>query len=272
MRFAVSDAPDPHQTYQPYVAEPTTTFGPKLRRLAPTAPLRWLALGWADFRRAPGIGLFFGACFALMGLAVLQVFRHAPIYTLALCAGFLLVGPFLCLGLYQVSHRLDAGEPPTLADALTAWRRQPGQLAIFGAVLLVLEMIWGRAALVVFAVSFDGMPDLAGSLTKLLDPANLGFIAAYLAVGALFAGLIFAVSVIAMPMLLEHSDTDAVSAGLASLKLTLTQTGVMLFWGALITGLVVLAMLPYFLGLLVVGPVLGHASWHACRASLIAEP
>ncbi len=121
----------------------------------------------------------------------------------------------------------------------------------------------------VFAVSFDGMPDFAGSVWKLLDPENLGFIVAYLGVGAVFAGLIYGISVIAIPMLLDR-PTDAVTAGLTSLRLVLTQTGVMLFWGALITVLVVLAMLPGFAGLLVVGPWLGHASWHAYRSAVKA--
>jgi len=242
-------------------------LGPRLNRLPLAAPIQWLRLGWRDLRRQPAIGFFFGACFTLMGLTVLLVFRHAPIYTLALCAGFLLLGPLLCLGLYEVSRRLECGEPVALHDALAAWVGNIAQIAIFAALLLILEMLWGRAALVVFAVSFDGMPDFAGSLTRLLDPANLGFIVAYLAVGALFAGLIFAVSVIAMPLLLDR-DTDAVTAGLASLKLCLSQPLVMLLWDAIVTGLVVLAMLPMFAGLLVVGPWLGHASWHAYRAAL----
>lgn len=268
MSCAVSDAPEPSPPgYVPYVPPPAVELGPRLQRLPLSAPLHWLKAGWTDLRRAPGIGGFFGACFALMGLAVLLVFRHAPLYTLALCAGFLLLGPLLCLGLYQVSRRLERGEPPGLADALGAWRANLRQIAIFGFVLLILEMLWGRAALVVFAVSFDGMPDFAGSLAQLLAAEHLGFMAAYLSVGAVFAGLIFAISVIAMPMLLDR-DTDAVSAGLASLKLCLTQPGVMLCWGALVTLLVVLAMLPYFAGLLVVGPWLGHASWHAYRAAL----
>lgn len=270
MNSDVSDAPeDPtaYRPYVPYVPEPVVEIGPRLNRLPLAAPWQWLRLGWHDFRREPAIGLFFGACFALMGLAVLMVFRHAPIYTLALCAGFLLLGPLLCLGLYDVSRRLERGEPVALHLVLGAWMDNLAQIAIFGAVLLILEMLWGRAALVVFAVSFDGMPDFAGSISRLLDASHLGFIAAYLAVGGLFAGLIFAVSVIAMPLLLDR-DTDAVSAGLASLKLCLGQPPVMLQWGLIVTGLVVLAMLPWFAGLLVVGPWLGHASWHAYRAAL----
>lgn len=272
MNCAVSDAPEPSPPgYIPYVPEPAVELGPKLQQLPLGAPFTWLRLGLADLWRAPAIGGFFGACFALMGLAVLMVFRHAPIYTLALCAGFVLLGPLLCLGLYQVSLRLERGEKPTIEDALGAWMVNVKQIAIFGFVLLILEMLWGRAALIVFAVSFEGMPDFAGSLHKLFSADTLGFVTAYLAVGAVFAGLIYAVSVIAMPLLLDR-DTDAVTAGLASLKLCLTQPLVMLFWGAIVTTLVVLAMLPYFAGLIVVGPWLGHASWHAYRAALGQAP
>jgi uncharacterized membrane protein len=241
-----------------------TVFDLPLNRLHAADPLRWLRLGWADFRRAPGIGLFYGGCFAAMGWLLLYVFRHAPAWTLALSAGFLLMGPFLCLGLYDVSRKLERGEPPDFGDSLTAWDTRMGTMAIFGGVLLILEMLWGRASLVIFAVSFDGMPDFKGSLLALLDADNLGFIVAYLGVGAVFAGLIFAVSVVSMPMILDR-QTDAITAGLTSLRLCLTQPGVMLLWGALLTVLVVLALLPAFLGLLVVGPVLGHASWHAYR-------
>ena len=238
-----------------------------LRPLGWGAPLRWLAAGLRDFSRAPGIGLFYGGCFMVMGWALLKVFEHAPAYTLALSAGFLLMGPFLCLGLYRTSQRLERGEKPDFGDSLLAWDTRTGQLAIFGFVLLVLEMLWGRATLVVFAVSFDGMPDFKGSLRALLDPDNLPFIVAWAAVGAVFAGLIYAVSVISIPMIL-HRQTDAITAGLTSLRLVLTQTGVMLWWGLLIAALVTLALLPWFAGLLVVGPVVGHASWHAYREAV----
>lgn len=238
-----------------------------LRRLAFGDPLRWLALGWRDFRRCPGIGLFYGSAFTVMGWALLAVFEQAPAYVLALSAGFLLMGPFLCIGLYDASRRLERGEAPALGVSLRAWLPRASTLGIFGFVLLVLEMLWGRASLVVFALSFDAMPDFHGSLLALLDARNLEFIAAYCAVGGLFAGLIYATSVISMPMILDRG-TDAISAALTSIRLTLTQTGVMLWWGALITAIVVLAMLPGFLGLLVAGPVLGHASWHAYRGAV----
>ena len=265
---------DAHADRNGSAAAPLDTADPsvfdiRLHSVGLGAPLQWLRLGWRDFTRAPGIGVFYGACFAAMGWMLLELFRHAPAYTLALSAGFLLAGPFMCLGLYDVSRRLERGDRPDLARSLTAWRARTGTMAIFGAVLLILEMLWARASLIVFALSFDGMPDFKGSLLALLDPENLAFIVAYVAVGGLFAGLIFAISVVAMPMILDR-HTDAITAGLTSLRLCLTQPGLMVLWGAVITLLVVLAMAPWFLGLVVVAPVLGHASWHAYRGVVAA--
>jgi uncharacterized membrane protein len=173
------------------------------------------------------------------------------------------------MGLYQVSMRLERGEAPDFGASLTAWDTRTGTMAIFGGVLLILELVWGRAALIVFALCFDGMPDFKGSLAALLRPENVEFIIAYCSVGAFFAGLIFSISVVSIPMILDRQD-DAVTAGLTSLRVVLNSPGVMLVWGALITALVVAAMLPWFIGLLVVGPVLGHASWHAYRAAVAA--
>ena len=258
--------PEPHSRPPAQPAE-SATVSITLRPLGLGDPLRWLALGWRDFLRCPGIGLFYGACFMAMGWLLTAVFEHAPAYVLALSAGFLLTGPFFCLGLYQVSRRLERGEQPDLGDSLLAWDQRAGTLAIFGIVLLVLELLWGRASLIIFALSFDGMPDFKGSLLALLNTENLSFIVAYLLVGGLFAGLIFSVSVVAIPMILDRS-TDAISAVLTSLRLVLSQPVVMLCWGVLITTTVVLAMLPWFAGLLVAGPVLGHASWHAYRAAV----
>lgn len=242
-----------------------------IRPLGLRSPLRWLALGIDDFRRHPLIGMFYGACFVLMARALLEVFRNEPAYTLATLAGLLLMGPFVWMGLYQVSRRMELGQKVTWFDSLTAWRSHLGQMGIFGFVLLVLELLWGRASLVVFAVSFDGMPDFKGSVMALFNPENIGFIVTYLAVASIFAGLIFSVSVISVPMMLDQ-EVDAITAGLTSLRLVLSQPGVMLSWAALIGLLTLAALLPNLLGLLVIGPIIGHASWHAYRDSISIEP
>jgi len=245
----------------------TDTSFPEIATLRIADPIRWLMLGWRDFVRAPVIGLFYGSCFAGMGAAIAWAFVNSPQWLLALCGGFLLLGPFLAIGLYDVSRRLERGEIPSLAKSLFAWNKNLGALALYMGVLLVLEMLWSRAALVMFALSFNSMPQTYSTLGLLLDPKNIQFVVTYFAVGAVFAGLIFATSVISIPMIMDRA-TDGISAGITSARVCLAFPLVMLLWGALITVLVVLAMLPWFIGLLIVGPVLGHASWHAYRAAV----
>ena len=240
-------------------------FSLPLARLSLADPFQWLRLGWADFKRCPRIGLFYGLCFFAMGHALLAVFQNAPAYVLALSAGFLLMGPFLCLGLYDASKAMQTqSHRPSLRASLQAWRPTKGTMGIFAGVLLILELLWGRASLVVFAVTFNTMPSTEKLLPQLINPENIGFLVTYTVVGGLFAGLIYVTSVISIPMIMDR-QVDAISAGLTSIRACLQNPGVMLLWGALITLLVALAMLPLFLGLFVIGPVIGHATWHAYR-------
>ncbi len=248
----------------PTEVESASVFALRLADLSAADPLRWLSRGWHDFMRCPKVGLFYGLCFFIMGHALWYVFQTAPAYVLALSAGFLLMGPFLCLGIYDASRALEAGRRPSLRASLVAWRPTKGTMAIFAGVLLILEMLWGRASLVVFAVTFNTMPSTENLLKVLFSLQNLEFLITYTVVGAVFAGLIFVTSAISIPMILDR-QVDAISAGLTSIRACLQNPGVMLVWGALITFTVVLAMLPWFLGLLVAGPVLGHATWHAYR-------
>ncbi|XVJ71388.1 MAG: DUF2189 domain-containing protein [Rhizobacter sp.] len=251
---------------------PATPWLPELRPLHWRDPVRWLQAGWSDFLAQPGIGLFYGACFVLMGWALAAMATYQPAYVLALAGGFMLMSPFLCLGLYEASRLREVGQPTTLWRSLTTWRRNLSALAIFCGVLLVLEMLWSRSALVIFAVSFNTIPETTHWAAMLLDPENLGFVITYLGVGALFASLIFATSVVSMPMLIDHDDdtkADAITAGLTSIRVCLDQPALMLWWAVLIATTVGLAMLPAFLGLLVVAPVIGHASWHAYRGIVV---
>lgn len=262
---ASTPAPAPSQEQGPSI------FSLPLANLNAGDPLRWLVLGWADFKRSPAIGLFYGLCFFAMGHALLWVFRTAPAYVLALSAGFLLMGPFLCLGLYHASRALEQGQAPRLGESLQAWRPTKGTMAIFAGVLLILEMLWGRASLVVFAVTFNTMPSTEKLLPALIAPENITFLITYMAVGAVFASLIFVTSVISIPMIMDR-QVDAISAGLTSMRASLQNPGVMLLWGALITAVIGVSMLPAFLGLLISGPVIGHATWHAYRHIVPRQP
>jgi len=142
-------------------------------------------------------------------------------------------------------------------------------MAMLGLVLLVLELLWGRASLVVFAVFFNtGMPSTTGVVQAIFNAGNYEFLAAYTLVGGIFAALVFATCVVSIPMILDR-DTDAVTGGLHSIQLVLRSPGVMLLWGALIVALTLGALLlPWAVGILLVASWLGHATWHAYRGSI----
>jgi uncharacterized membrane protein len=174
----------------------------------------------------------------------------------------------MAMGLYEVSRRREQGLAPDLGASITCWDAHLRSMGLLVLVLIVLELIWGRAALVVFAVFFNtGMPSTTGVLQAVFNPENWEFVAVYMAVGGFFAALVFATSVVSIPMILDR-DTDAISAAITSIQVVYENTGVMLLWGALITVLVLLALLPWGAGLLLIGPWLGHASWHAYRGSV----
>jgi uncharacterized membrane protein len=238
---------------------------PPIRAVGYRAPLRWLAAGLADFRRAPLAGLAYGAAFTAMGWLIGFVFRHAYEYTTALTAGFLLLGPFLCTGLYDISRRLERGEPVRLADTTSAWRANLGAFSLFALALTIILLIWARASLVTFALFFStGMPTLTNFLARVVSPEHWDFILTYFAVGGLFAAIVFAVSVVSVPMMLDRG-TDTIVAALTSVRALLAHPGPLLLWAFLIVLVIGIGFATLFIGLLVAAPVIGHATWHAYR-------
>ena len=247
------------QTAQPVQLQPL--------RLAD--PFRWLMRGLDDVRTAPGIAVFYGVCFWAMAVVLGWVFRTRPEYTMSMASGCLLLGPFLAMGLYDASRRREAGLKPQLSESLTCWDSHMGSMGMLVLVLVVLELLWGRASLVVFAVFFNtGMPSTTGVLQAVFNPQNWSFVAVYTVVGGVFAALVFSTSVVSIPMILDR-DTDALTAGITSMRVVVENPGVMLLWGALITLIVAVSLWFWGLGLLLAGPVLGFASWHAYRAAVI---
>ena len=244
-----------------------------VRKLRWGDPLRWLRAGARDLVAAPGVGAFYGLSFWAMALLLGWLFRTKPEYVMSLVSGCLLVGPFMAMGLYDTSRRREAGLAPSLGDSLTCWDKHLGSMGMLVLVLIVLELLWGRASLVVFAVFFNtGMPSTTGVLQAVFNPQNWEFVAVYTLVGGVFAALVFSTTVVSIPMILDR-DTDALTAGISSIRVVAENTGVMVWWGLLLTVLVIGSLLlPWGVALVVVGPLLGHASWHAYRASIEPPP
>ncbi len=245
--------------------EQASTF-PNVRKVSATEPFRWLAKGWDDFRHAWKASIFYGATFAVMGWLIVLVFRQAYEYVWGLTTGFLLVGPLLSTGIYELSRQRERGEPTMLAPTIDIWRPNLGSIGIFALVLGVLLLVWSRASLVVIAVSFpDEMPSLQGFMENALSPKNIEFLLAYFAVGGVFATLVFAIAVVSVPMMLDR-NTDGIVAALTSLRACRENVLPMAVWAGLIALVIGAGFLLWFVGLVVAVPVIGHAAWHAYRA------
>ena len=217
-------------------------------------------------RAHPLPSLFYGACFAVMGWLIAFTFRHAFEYVSALVTGFFLVGPFVAIGLYDLSRRRERGEPPWLAPTLDAWRGNASAIGVFTLVLTVILLVWARASLIAFALFYQGgMPTVATFVDQLVSLDNAEFLLAYACVGGFFAVLTFAISVVSVPMMLDRG-TDGVIAVLTSLRAFGANVPAMLVWGAAIVALVGLGFALAFVGLVVAVPLVGHATWHAYRA------
>jgi uncharacterized membrane protein len=243
-----------------------TSALPGVRKVSAGAPLGWLWAGWRDFVAAPLPSLFYGVVFAVMGIILAVVFRRAYAYVWALTTGFLLVGPFLAIGLYDLSRRRERGDPVALAPTLDAWRPNVGSIGIFAIVLGVLLLVWSRASLLLFAFAFpDEMPSVDTFLARPLSIEHVQFVLMYVAVGGVFAALTFAIAVVSVPMMMDRG-TDGIVAALTSIRACRDNVPAMIVWGLTIALLVAAGFATVFVGLVVTVPVIGHATWHAYRA------
>ena len=238
---------------------------PSIRDIKATSPLKWLARAWDDLRACPIPSLFYGFCYAGMGLLITFVFEHAYQYTAGLTSGFLLLGPLLAMGLYEISRRRELGQACALGPTLTVWRRNISNLAIYTVVVGVIFLVWARASLVVFALFYTNeLPNLSGFLEQILALENLEFLLVYFCVGLLFATIVFAVSVVAIPLMLDRNQ-DAITAMLASVGALAKNPVTMMAWAFAIVTMSILGFLTFHIGLVIVMPLIGHASWHAYR-------
>lgn len=229
-----------------------------------TAALR---AGLADFARAPLFGLFFGGVYALGGLIILALLAllHMPWMIIPLAVGFPLIGPFVAAGLYEVSRVLAQGRRPSWREVLPVVLEQRNrQLGWMAFVILFIFWVWiyqVRLLLALF-LGFKSFSSIAGFLSVVTSSTEgLTFLAVGTAVGAFLAFILFCATAISMPLLLDR-DIDFVTAMITSFRVVFMSPMVMIGWGVSVAIMVILAMLPAFLGLLVALPVLGHATWH----------
>lgn len=234
-----------------------------------------LKKGWEDFKAYPIFGLFFGGVYFIGGLLILLITRMTGDYywIMILGFGFPLIGPFLAVGLYEISRCRERGEKPTWACLLgMAYRQKNRQFPSIIVVILFIFMVWVFLGHMIFAV-FMGlavMTNISSSFEVFLTANGLTMLAVGTLIGGLLAGLIYAITVMGLPLLLDR-ELDFVTAMIISFQTVFQNLAVMILWGVIIVGLLVIGMLPYFLGLLVVLPVLGHASWHLYRQALSPE-
>lgn len=245
---------------------------PEIRSVGFDAPGRWLRAGWGDLRKAGGASLFYGACFAVGGWVMQVVFSRAYAIFAGLVTGFLLLAPFLAIGLYDLSRRIEKGETPRLVVTFTAWRPNLANISVLAAVLAVVLLVWARASLVIFALFFDaaGLPTFADVVHAIVAFEQPEFALVYFMVGGFFALFVFAISVVSVPLMLDRG-TDAVSSAIVSIGACARNPGPMLLWAFYIVVLVAAGLATQFIGLIFVMPVVGHATWHAYRELTVPE-
>ncbi|WP_431299785.1 DUF2189 domain-containing protein [Tabrizicola sp. BL-A-41-H6] len=231
-----------------------------------------LALGWRDFTRAPLYGMAFAAVYVLGGwLIVWAMTAKGQIWwTLPASAGFPILGPFIACGFYEISRRLETGEPLRAGEIFgVIFRQKDRQIPSIAAVIVVFFLFWNFLAHMIFALFLGRatMTNVSSSLTIFTTPEGIAMLAVGTIVGAIFATLLFSLTVVSLPMLLDR-EVDFVTAMLKSFALVQENPVLMLGWGAMIAVILFVAMLPWFLGLFLALPVLGHATWHLYRRAI----
>ena len=240
-------------------------FAAPCRKLAPWAPFKWICRGVSDLVRAPQQSLVYGLAVTILiaVVSLLAWFRGSQWIMFAMIGGFVFIAPLTCIGLYAISAQLERGQPPDLVRSLrAALKRHLGNEMVFALVLLVIFLVWARAAVMV-TVFFptEGEP-------------TMGDIASYLAfgtvVGAVFAAITFSASAFSLPMIM-HRNVDSVTAIVTSVNAVLRNKFAMLVWLTIIVAGLALGVATAFVGLIVIIPVIGYAAWHGYLETIDAE-
>jgi uncharacterized membrane protein len=257
----MTDRPENGPTESP---EESMPFVAPCREVGPGAPFQWIAAGMRDMRAAPKQSLTWG----LVVLGLSWMVSMPPLLIgnkfalLGLLSGFVFLGPLLAIALYAISWRLDHGREPTFRRSLAETRRQISNCMVFALVLMVIFLVWARAASMVhvfFPVEAD--PEI-GQIVR--------FLAIGSAVGSIFAAITFAASAFSLPMIMDR-QVDTITAVITSINAVLRNKPAMAVWLGIIIVSVAIGFATAFIGLVVLFPLLGHATWRSYQAVIDAS-
>ncbi len=256
---------------EPMAIQPSPSIRPppSIHEVPPDRPWVWIAAGWKDLMAMPHVGFFYGAGLVVAGWLLSAILLRAGVAWAVLPAtsGFFLVAPLLAAGLYEASRRRERGEPVSLLLCMQGFRRNGAQLALMGVVLLLLHLFWIRTAGLLFAVFFGlGFSPAIETLpmAMLRSDMLLPFLVIGTGLGFILAMIAFSISVISIPMMVDR-DISVIEAILTSIRATIINWRAMALWAGLIVVFTAMALVPFFLGLALVLPLIGHATWHAYR-------
>ena len=236
------------------------------RNLSPLAPFRWLGRGMKDLMQAPQQSLTYGVVVAaLIGIVCLLAwFRGSQWFMFSMIGGFVFLAPLTCIGLYAISAQLERGQQPLLARSLrAAFKRHFGNEMVFALALLIIFLVWARAAVMVTSVLYPsiGEPTI-GDWVVYLGFGSL--------VGAVFAAVTFSASAFSLPMIM-HRDVDSVTAIVTSINAVLRNKWTMAVWLTIIVVSLLIGIATAFVGLIVIIPVIGYAAWHGYLETIDAS-
>ena len=235
------------------------------RELSPWAPFRWVRLGVSDLLQAPQQSLFYGLAIAVMigTVSLLAWLKGSQWIMFAMLGGFVFLAPLTCIGLYAISAQLERGQPALMARSLrAAFKRHLGNQMIFAIILLIIFLVWARAAIMITVfIPTDG--EL--TIRELWPYLSFGSI-----VGAVFATVTFCASAFSLPMIM-HRDVDSITAIVTSVNAVLRNKRAMIIWLTMIVASLLLGLMTAFVGLIVIVPVIGYAAWHGYLETIDAD-
>jgi uncharacterized membrane protein len=250
---------------------------PIVRRITPADLLQALARGLDDFSAMPSHAIFLCIIYPLLGLWLISLASGYSMLPLAfpLAAGFALIGPFAAIGLYELSRRREAGLDTATSHAFDV-RYSPslGAIILLGLLLMAIFLIWLAVAEAIYVANFGyNVPASIGQFVSDVFTTRAGWtlIVAGTGVGFLFAVLVLTIGAVSFPLLLDR-DVGAAVALFTSIRVVAENPLTMALWGFIVAALLVIGSLPFFLGLTVVMPVLGHATWHLYRRAVEPDP